>query len=228
MTGIIVSKQPDDSGGGAMRYSGSPTKRAKYSEVAPTLRTGDKVLFSGAGRFSQAIKMLTGCGWSHVAMIYVPEKGMRPQLWESCNNGVAFAQMDEQFLDPKTSMRTAEPGDVVIRHLQCGDDDQRRLQALFTRVCAELLGRPYEKSSIELLRAALAPVGLGNEQAVLDSVFCSELIAETDQRLGVLPFDRPSNAFRPKDYIAGGLVDKLMLSTPYRLGPEILLEDRCA
>jgi hypothetical protein len=50
---------------------------------------------------------------------------------------------------------------------------------------SDMAGRPYEESKLELLRSSCDDV-FGDNEENLSSLFCSELIAEMYQRLGLL------------------------------------------
>ena len=83
----------------------------------------------------------------------------------------------------------------------------------------ELNGRPYEKKHLELINALRdGPLGVENEEN-LSSLFCSELVAEAYQSLGLLNVDKPSNEYTPADFSA---LEKLQLRHGY-LGVEIKL-----
>jgi hypothetical protein len=66
----------------------------------------------------------------------------------------------------------------------------------------DLLNRPYEKDKLELIKAAYdGPLGHNEED--LSSLFCSELVAEAYQKMGLLrepPKGLPSNEYTPKDF----------------------------
>ena len=84
--------------------------------------------------------------------------------------------------------------------------------------------RPYEKSILELVRAAWdGPFGRNEEN--LDSIFCSELIAEAYQAMGLLQCDTkggaPSNEYTPKYFAEEG---NLALQGKWTLGPARLVK----
>ena len=79
--------------------------------------------------------------------------------------------------------------------------------------------RPYEKSEIELIKSAYdGPWGHNEED--LSSLFCSELVAEAYQRVGLLSNKKPSNEYTPKDFTDG---KKLSLPEGGSLGKEIII-----
>lgn len=205
--------------------------------MRPTLDTGDIVLMSGSGRFSSLIKSLTGSGWSHVAMIV--RRGDRVHIWESSAR-VELGDMDEQFIKPELaplSMRlgpahagiVTDPGDVAVRRLSASHVLQETFAGVVDGFISQVAGRPYETSYLELLRARLGEsLDRGNVVEALDSFFCSELVAETYQHMGLLPGSRPSNTYRPRDFSLPVSEGGVRLMDGASLGPVILLEERCA
>jgi hypothetical protein len=87
----------------------------------------------------------------------------------------------------------------------------------------ELSRRPYERSELELLKAAYeGPLGQSKGED-LSSLFCSELVAEGYQAMELLPEwpkGLPSNEYIPLDFSERRA---LKLLKGYALGPEIQL-----
>ena len=84
-----------------------------------------------------------------------------------------------------------------MRHL-----DTPRTAAFLKKLAefrAEVRNRPYEKDQLELIKAAYDGPW-GNNQPDLSSIFCSELVAEAYQRLGLLSRKIPANEFTPADW----------------------------
>ena len=82
----------------------------------------------------------------------------------------------------------------------------------------ELRGRPYERSMVDLVRAVYDGSGGGNAED-LSSLFCSELVAEAYQRLGLLGDFLPSSEYTPADF---GAHSRLELARG-TLGDEIVM-----
>jgi hypothetical protein len=83
----------------------------------------------------------------------------------------------------------------------------------------EVSGRPYEKSMIELLQAIYGRM-FGENKEDLSSLFCSELVAEAYQRMGLLTERFPSNKYVPRDFSAES---GLCLELGYSLLSEIAI-----
>ena len=85
----------------------------------------------------------------------------------------------------------------------------------------EVRGRPYEKSMVELLKSAYdGPFGQNVED--FSSIFCSELIAETYQQMGLLPGTKSANEYTPGDF-ASDAKDELNLLKGAKLSKEVYL-----
>jgi len=176
----------------------------RYEEARANIQTGDIVLFSGKGGISSAIKWFTRSGWSHVGMALRVEEFDTVLLWESTTlsdiadiesgrqtRGVQLVTLSERLMRYK--------GDVAIRHLDAARTPERLGSLRAFR--AEARGRPYEESALEMIRAAYDLWG-GSNREDLSSLFCSELIAEAYQRMGLLCEDKPSNEYTPADFAA--------------------------
>ena len=130
-------------------------------------------------------------------------------LWESTTlsnvSDVETGQLRKGVQLVSLSQRIAAyRGRVAVRRLMGVRRENRMLKAL-TRLRRELARRPYEESELELLRAAWDGPRSGNTED-LSSLFCSELVAEAYQTMGLLPDDpdhpryQPSNEFTPGDF----------------------------
>jgi hypothetical protein len=114
----------------------------------------------------------------------------------------------------------AYEGDVAVRHLLEVERDGCEMTIL-QELRREFHGRPYERSALELIKAAYdGPFGKNTED--LQSMFCSELFAEVWQRMAILSEDVPSNEYDPADWGEDRSHRKLRLLRG-RLGPEIPL-----
>lgn len=176
-------------------------QKIDYSLIRGKLETGDLVFFSGYGFTSEIIKKATGSEWSHVGMVIVVDLLDLVLLWES----TTLSNLDNLQTGEPTkgvqivplSMRTKTydgyygfrrlglPAKIGLYHLE------RTLKTLRR----ELDGKPYEKSSLELLRSSFSGIG-SPSRSDLSSIFCSELVAEALIRLEVLP-KSSSNSYDP-------------------------------
>ena len=173
-----------------------------YADIRGRLQTGDLVLFAGKGWLSRLIQIGTASRWSHVGMVLVLLEYNVVLLWESTTlsslpdivsgrgrKGVQLVALSER-------LRTYD-GCAAVCHLKgaaLSDADTRAL----TRFRHEVRGRPYEQSKLQLIVAVFRRwCGFGED---LSSLFCSELVAEAYQRMGLLDPDVPSNSYTPADF----------------------------
>ena len=197
----------------------------KYTQIRNKLETGDIVLFSGKGGISAGIKWFTISKWSHVGMVVrLPDWNM-VLLWESTTLSNIADVMDGkakqgvQLVALSERLRTYG-GEAAIRRLSV-----KRTAAMnnaLMRLRQEVKGRPYETSKVELVKAAYDG-WWGENTENLSSLFCSELVAEAYQRMGLLSNAKralASNEFTPKDFSAAA-DPALKLLKNARLGKEV-------
>jgi len=198
-----------------------------FDDIQRRLKTGDIVLFSGKGGFSRSIRWFTFSTWTHVGMIIRLPEIDEPLIWESLRVPEIPDAIDGKMKSGVQLLRLKEriancSGPVAIRTLN-EPITETMFQALLE--FRELVkNRPYEKSMMELFRAAWdGPFGRNHEN--LDSIFCSELIAEAYQAMGLLECDKkggtPSNEYTPKYFSEEG---RLPLLNRWCLGPAKLIK----
>ena len=199
-----------------------------YASIRPKLKTGDIVLFSGKGGVSEWIKWFTGSKWSHVGMVLVLKDYDSVLLWESTTlttlkdidtgryvRGVQLVGLRERF-------ETYQGNTIAIRQLNkdLSEGKKKKLGQFRSQVS----GRPYEKNKLELLASATDMFSDGGKED-LSSLFCSELVAEAYQQMGLLSDARtakPSNEFIPEDFSKEA--DKtLKLLEGFKLGSEQII-----
>ena len=187
----------------------------KYAAIRSKLQTGDIVLFSGKGGISTGIKWMTDSKWSHVGMVInVPEWDF-VLLWESTTLSslrdleTGTARKGVQLV-PLSERIQSYNGEASVRHLTCQRTPQ--MANTLSALRKEVKGRPYEEYETELIKAAYdGPLGANTED--LRTLFCSELVAEAYQRMGILSEDPASNEYTPKDFSEAGKLKLLKGST---------------
>jgi hypothetical protein len=196
-----------------------------YEEIRSSLKTGDIVLFSGKSAFSLLIKVGTKSKWSHVGMILNLTEYDFVTIWESTPSS------DLEDLDTNTHNKGVQlvplslridtyKGDIAIRRLQGVDLGEEAINKLM-KLRHELKGRKYEKDEIELLKATYDKGPLEYNEEDLSSLFCSELVAEAYQCLGLLKDKPSSNEYNAKNFSEKGEINL----ESGRLGPEILIRE---
>lgn len=185
----------------------STSELTPYNEIRSELDTFDLVLWSSGDKLAKLIQVGTASPWTHVGLI-VRFPGDLLMLWEST--------FDEKFSGVRLiPLSKALCDDISIRKATLN-----RTTELFSKlmeVRKDLDGRPFENNILEFICAAYdGPFG-GNKRNI-SSLFCSELIAETLQRTGLLDSSKPSNEYTPKDFSSSN-VGLELIGISY--GPEI-------
>ena len=199
--------------------------RIYNKQMRAKLKTGDVVLFSGKGGISAGIKWATLSRWSHVGMIVVLPEYDFVTVWESTTLS-SIVDLDTKLphkgvqLVPFSSRIEGYGGEVAVRQLDGVTFDNGDIKNLML-LRRKLAGKKYEQDKIELIKAAYdGPLGRNSED--LTSLFCSELVAEAYQRLGLLSEDKPSNEYTPADFS-----DKRQLKLlEGALGKEVILKEK--
>ena len=160
-----------------------------YNKIRSELDTGDILLWSSTNFFSRLIQTFCNSSWSHVGMV-VRFPGDLLMLWESTLDdrvsGVRLTPLSQSLCDT-----------VAVRKMHI-----ERTPLLFEsvmKVRKELNGRPFESDLMQMVCASYDGP-LGHNDTDLASLFCSELIAETLIRIGILGSSKPSNEYTPKDF----------------------------
>jgi hypothetical protein len=191
--------------------AGSARKRPHYADVRSDLKTGDLVLFSGTSFFASVIKWAIGGRWSHVGVVVrSPKLEGRVLLWESTTladlpdveTGRAAAGVQLVYLSERLARYA---GEFKLRALD--KPITTEMDAALTARRAELSGRPYEADKLELFNAAFDGWFAQSKRERLHSLFCSELVAEAYQAMGLLPeppLGPPSNEYTPHDFARRG------------------------
>jgi hypothetical protein len=187
-----------------------------YENIRNELNTGDIILFSGRALFSRIVQIGTRSPWSHIGIVV---RFTTPfdfvALWESdiTIGGVQLTNLSARIKKYK--------GQVVVRHLEGTSLGINEIN-IFHAVREELKLRPYQVNKFEMIRAAYDK-GLWLAKAQekdISSLFCSELVAETLQRIGILNPDLSSNEFTPGDFDENAKLD--MIRGNY--GPKIVIK----
>lgn len=174
---------------------------AEYADIRDKLQTGDLVFFSGSGLFSNTIKVITGSKWSHVGMVVRIQDIDSVLLWESTTLGNTPDVHSGELMQGVQLVTLSDKikrynGDVAFRLLHF-ERTYKAKQALMD-MRYELRHRPYEQSAMELINSAVDVLGFDNQED-FSSCFCSEIVAEALQRMGVLENQIAANEFTVVD-----------------------------
>ncbi len=203
--------------------SASPGYTPAYAALRPELALGDIVLYGGDTPQCLRLKRMMRSRWSHVGMIVRLAAEDEPLLWEA--TGTA-GMPDLVSGDDKGGVHLVRleewvgryGGDIAVRRLSA-ERTAARVEA-FRAFFALVHGRPYERKHTQGVRAMFDGFLLRNRREDLTSLFCSELVAATYQRLGLLPGEPPSNTYTPRDFGADG---GLTLVGDASLGEEVMI-----
>ncbi len=191
-------------------------------------QTGDIILYGGRSFLSYLIKLFGWSPWSHVGIVVklskfdkllffqtTPSKRLKDVILKKNIQGVQINFLEDFIKN--------EDGTVAWRRLKAARNEE--LRDGLQEYISDSIGKPYEKDLLEIARANYdGPLG-GNEEETLDSLFCSELVAEAYQQMGLLPCDknggRNSNEYTPKDFCS---MNDLKLLNGAQLEDEIILK----
>ena len=195
-----------------------------YLKYRDSLKTGDIILFSGKGLLSTGIQIGSACHWSHVGMIIRFTQPDLVLLYQSSpltkvHDYTQSAPQPGVQINLFSEIHEHYDGDIAVKQLK-GTLTTDMLDKLST-FRQEMKGRPFETSTLEIIKAAYdGPFGKNQED--LSSIFCSELIAEAFQRMGLLCHSsKASNEYTPRDFSDKG---SLELCSGISFGPEIALK----
>ena len=196
-------------------------KSLTYTELRPSLKSGDGVMFIGTGIVSNAIgffQMLTFAlhpsNWkkgfikklltkrfTHIGTVVV-SKG-RVMIFESTK---LFNGKDGVQLNAFSERVQSYKGRIAIRHLECKRDIH--FYNVLHRFIVNTLDIKYEKDVVELIGAiSILAHALSGHQEDLSTIFCSELKSALFKLWHFLAESIPSNKYSPEDYNEGGEVD---------------------
>jgi hypothetical protein len=200
----------------------------KYSELKPKLDTGDVFLFSANFLISRIIQVVTHSAYSHVGMVArYPDQNGSLCFWECTTFNQLIDKVDHELhagvrlvsLDKLLAIyANYVPGGFSVRLLKA--DRNADFREAFANFVKLVDARP--------MAGRLAMMSRWLEGKVLSltasdtSFVCSQLIAETYQRLGLLPESRPPNAYAPRDFSMQNT--KLSLLSGATLGEELFVE----
>ncbi len=200
-----------------------PVKNYKpFSQIAPTVQTGDVILMHGEFPGSKLIELAEWSIWSHSGMVVRAEdigmKGKVPDLlfWESntlknlddviLNVGKEGPMLVDLLQRFKTNATTYN--ESLMCYIKVNIN---RSPAMFKKFLNFIPTVHQATFPSDLEMAGMEMVGrLLKEQTPLDKIFCSELLAGTFQAMGWIDHSWPWNAYEPGDFTKPGKV-KLQL-----------------
>lgn len=199
--------------------------RVTYDDVKDRLQTGDLMLCHGIFPEAIEVEAVEGSLWSHIGMV-VRLPGVEELLfWESTTTETL----------PDVELHRIKTGPMLVSlRKRIATDVSDQYDALFAfrvlegkrdaniadklqQFIEEVHGASFpslERMAWEFLEGKL------HIQSGTTTFFCSELVAETYMRLGIMDRSEPSNSYRPVDF--SDRTD-LPLLAGYKLSDELLL-----
>ncbi|MBU3652420.1 MAG: hypothetical protein FGM44_04975 [Limnohabitans sp.] len=184
------------------------------------LRTGDLLLCSGRGVFSELIQQATDSLWSHVALIVRLDELDRVMLFESLETyGVRTVPLSRYLQDEDPQGHPYPGGLVVVRHRtlarECSPQALRRM----LQFAVDQFGRAYNRQEIvriaaRLLAGALHPGRRELKAPGQREYLCSEYVAACLAQAGVPLMQGTRGYVTPADFADPGLTELIGVLKP--------------
>lgn len=209
-------------------------QKTSYEELKNDLRTGDIILMHGLYPSSHVIEGFEQSLWSHSAIIVLADDididtgDEKILLWEAnvstpvediilkkAKTGPMLVKLSERF---KYNIEHKDDSKFAIRHLYTEDRNSQMFDN-FKKVIKQVHSATFPDTKHEMRDPVEGRIF--GKQTNLETMFCSELVAYTYMKLGLLTTIHPSNSYFPIDFS-----DKLSVSLLKRawLGDEIILD----
>ncbi|MEP6844819.1 MAG: hypothetical protein ABI861_02400 [Panacibacter sp.] len=198
-----------------------PDINITYSKLAPLLKTGDIVLVHGDTKFQEVLELLTKSSFIHSAMVVLSkdiglsEKTAPILLWESTPYTITI---DQELQKPKAGPTLVDLETRINDELSNG---------IFTKYVFRRLEKELGADNFTGLKKAIQELypdkfptdwwffvkgiigRLFNREVKQSTYFCSELVAHSYQRMGLLSYEHPADYYEPKDFSTTGHLDLL-------------------
>lgn len=181
----------------------------KYSEIKPTLQTGDIFLFHSQYWLSDIIMQLTNTVFSHMGMVVANYPGANDVCFLEATTETNLPCQAGTPNDHKNQYHSGSHlvlldellayyapyagGQFIVRRLQANrtPDTLSGLFDFIQQVDARPFGS-YFSMLVHWLEGQVTPIS-----AKPTALYCAELIAMTYQNIGLLPMDPPPNFYSP-------------------------------
>ncbi|NQZ57958.1 MAG: hypothetical protein HRT88_10905 [Lentisphaeraceae bacterium] len=196
-----------------------------YDDLRDDLQTGDLVLFSGGTIMSRFIRFFGRSNWSHLGMVVVDKVYDQVLIYQATpvdkiEDFYSGAAKKGVQINALSDVIKKYDGGVAIRQLTNFERTDEVISSV-TKFRKEMKDKPFEEDYLEFVKACYdGPFG-DNDNEDLSALFCSELVAEAYQRMGILSDSIPSNEYTPKDFSSGGSLDLLQGA----LSPEYIIKE---
>ena len=186
------------------REDSEQTEVARYEDIEGRLRTGDLFVFHGVSAPARIIERMTRSRFSHVGMVMRPNASEPPQIWQSIPKGIANALRADRAQGARlddlrdamavlTGPQFANTPFLLSLQVRRGPEVEERARQSVTA----WEGARFPSSLDFVIDWILGLLGIATRDTTVD---CSELVALTWQRIGLLPRKPPANAYSPEDF----------------------------
>ena len=169
----------------------STAARPYDSALRQQLQTGDLLLCSGRGVFSELIQQATDSPWSHVALIVRLEDIDRLMLFESVETyGVRTVPLSRYLTDYDHQGHPYPGGLALVRHRTLASKCQPPNICRMLQFAVDQFGSAYNRQDImriaaRVLGGALQPNTPPSKQPQAREFICSEYVAACFEQAGV-------------------------------------------
>ena len=173
-----------------------------YERVRSEVRTGDLLLCSGTGLFSEIIKAATESEFSHVGFIVRLDVIDRIFVFESVESVGVRASPLSSYINDYLGSGKGYPGRAMIaRHVKF---DALADPKKFAQFGSDHLNYPFDKDELLRITARLVAAKLGLDQNALKrdkEYICSEYAYETFKTVGIEYQYDPRGFIAPADFV---------------------------
>ena len=173
-----------------------PKPLSSIDELKDNFETGDLIFLSGNTFNEKCIKTITRCGFSHVAMIVKRPNGVvmlfECDLGQRARDGVRLIHFDQKL---KYYRGSRVGGWMKLK------SSRQPQQHIIERIVGENVGHGMVKSFHTYFLANYPESLLYEWSRDTNRTFCSELIADTYQKLALMKGDHIPSYYTPKHFL---------------------------
>ena len=183
-----------------------------FNKFAKTLVTGDIILFHGNSTFDKAGDFLECSEWAHIGMIINEPSFTAPILWETTiKNDLEDIEFHTKKSGPqlvllsdrlKDDVIAKEHSKWAIRKLELDENERKNITDSLLVFIKEVHKKDIQ-SALGVFWEIFEGKILGIK-AKYKKIFCSELMALSYMKMGILSTKPPANKYMPKDFSSAG------------------------
>jgi hypothetical protein len=189
----------------------STTTPTPWADLEPNMQTGDLILFVGSSVQSDWIKVVSGGMFSHSTMIYRPDAGQPPMMWQEapdaiCGDPTIKSPDPLKVLHGGAQLGWALEATQMIRYhygdipyyVQLNGDLSAKLNGPMADVVADYEARPFGSILDMALNYIIGHAyNISSGEATL---FCAQLLGLTFMKTGLLNDTHPANWYSPNSF----------------------------